>query len=330
MMKKLALILVFLFMQQLLAAQSLVDTPRITTATSMNLAGKIDSVAESTLAVKILDVGSSLHINSDSGSTIITVPDTSYAILEERAWKFDKEGRLLSEIFRSADNRRGELQELDAHLYAYKKGNIYYVLTRRDGAKIDSSAYIYSQGKISMIEHYDGKHKYAGRKQFFQNKDRVLSTISNKNADLELIDMTKLWYSENGELREATFHDQNQRWVLTKKYEADTDSAGHKHVKIFEFAKPDTCTGMVSYLLDDAGNHLEDVSQDDRGMVTSYSTSVFNDYNHCTSQVIFTGAKLQVTITYRYDEHQNWIMKRIYHDGQPATFVRRTIYYREE
>ena len=73
-------------MQQSLAAQSLVDTPLITTSLSMNLAGKIDSITEWTLSVKVLEVGAALRVNSDSGNTVITVPDTSFTILEERAW----------------------------------------------------------------------------------------------------------------------------------------------------------------------------------------------------------------------------------------------------
>ena len=328
MITRLSFILIFLLLQQSLAAQSLVDTPLITTSLSMNLAGKIDSITEWTLSVKVLEVGAALRVNSDSGNTVITVPDTSFTILEERAWKFDKQGRLSSRILRSTENKQGELKEAEADFLRYKNNRLLNTLSRKDGELVDSSLYIYAGGKISRIEHYDDKRKYNGRKQFFQNKDRVLSTISNKNAALELIDMTKLWYDEKKELKEVTFHDENQRWLKTHKLEFGSDSAGNKHVKIFEFAKPDTCTGMVSYLLNDAGNHLEDVNQDERGMVTSFKTSVFNDYNHCVGQTVFKGEKTEFTSTYQYDKHKNWTYRRIYRNGEPYLHIRRTIIYR--
>ena len=328
MIKRLSFILIFLLLQQSLAAQSLVDTPLITTSLSMNLAGKIDSITEWTLSVKVLEVGAALRVNSDSGNTVITVPDTSFTILEERAWKFDKQGRLSSRILRSTENKQGELKEAEADFLRYKNNRLLNTLSRKDGELVDSSLYIYAGGKISRIEHYDDKRKYNGRKQFFQNKDRVLSTISNKNAALELIDMTKLWYDEKKELKEVTFHDENQRWLKTHKLEFGSDSAGNKHVKIFEFAKPDTCTGMVSYLLNDAGNHLEDVNQDERGMVTSFKTSVFNDYNHCVGQTVFKVEKTEFTSTYQYDKNKNWTYRRIYRNGEPYLHIRRTIIYR--
>ena len=323
------LILFFLLTGFSLEAQSLVDTPIITTSLSMNMADEVDSIAELTLDVKVLEVGSALQVSSDTGVKVITVPDTSMSILEERAWKFDKKGRLVSWFLRSTDNRKKELQPSESVITRYDGDRIAEVLSYKEGELEDSTVYQYRFGHITKLEHYNGKGKYTGRKQYFLNRDNnYLSTISNKNEGLVLIDMTKYWYDAKGELLETTFHDNFQRLVLTRKFEYGTDSAGRKHTKIFDFAKPDTCTGMTSYLQDMMGNHLEDVVQDDRGMVLSYSTAKYNDYNHCVSRTVFTTTKVEEQITYEYDEHKNWTMKRIYRNGEPYRFVRRSIFYR--
>jgi hypothetical protein len=231
-------------------------------------------------------------------------------------------------VLRSTDNKSAALKDVSTIRYNYIKGHIEYVIGTKDGQLSDSVAYKYSGRRLSMLEQYDGKQRYTGRVQFFANKDKMLSTISYKDKDLELIKMTKHWYDPEKTLLSTTYHDNTQRLLLTKKYEADTDSAGRKHVKIFDYAKPDTCTGMTSYLLDDAGNHLEDVTQDERGNVSYYSTNVHNEYGHITEQVTFTERKVKLSYTYEYDEHKNWVIKRIYTDGVPTTFVRRTLFYR--
>jgi hypothetical protein len=309
-------------------AQSLVDTPRIVTSLSMDIAGNVDSVTELTLGVKILEVGASLQVKGDSGHKIITIPDTSFIIKEERAWKFDEKGRLLSEVFRNTDNRKNELEEVTASVYNYKKQSIASVINRKEGSSTDSAAYVYAAGKLSMQELYDARGKYKGRIQYFQNKEKLLSTISEKNADLELKKMRKYWYDADKNLTSITYHDNVQKLVLTQKVTIEDDSAGNKHVMIFDYARQDTCTGMHSYLLNDAGGHMEDVTQDEKGNVLYISTAKFNDNNHMTEQVIFTDVKVVMTYTYEYDSHKNWTLKRIYRNGVPEMFVRRTIIYR--
>lgn len=295
----------------------------------MNLAGKVDSITEFVMDVKVLETGAAVKVKDDTGIRIITIPDTSFSLLEQKAWKFDKQGRLLSESTSTWEDKRAELKEGIATLYTYKKGRINYVISRIDGGITDSAVYVYAGNHLSMVEVYDGKGKYKGRVQYFRNKEKVLTTISNKNSKLELLDMTKLRYDENLELVETSLHDNNQRIILTKKYETNTDSDGRKHVMIFEYAKPDTCTGMQSYLLDEMGNHLEDVTQDAKGNVSYISTAVFNENSHITEQTVFTREKLNIWNTYEYDSNRNWIMKRIYHNGKPYRFVRRTYVYRD-
>ncbi len=330
MMKKVIVLFISLFISRWAIAQSLVDTPQIVTSLSMNLAGEVDSVTELTLAVKILEVGATLQVKGDSGAKVITVPDTSFSIVEEMAWKFDDKGRLLSEVHNRPDKRKGDLEEVDAVLYSYKNNKVQYVLRRKDGSLSDSAAYVYNgkDKKLSMQELYDNKRKYTGRIQYFQNKEGRLSTISHKNADLELIKMAKYWYDTEGILMSATHHDKDQKLILMQKFDVSTDSAGNLHTMIFDYAKPDTCTGMKSYLLNDAGNHLEDVTQDERGNVLYISTAKFNDYNHIVEQTIFTDVKKVITCTYEYDDYKNWTLKRIYHNGVPQFFVRRTIIYK--
>jgi hypothetical protein len=99
---------------------------------------------------------------------------------------------------------------------------------------------------------------------------------------------------------------------------------------IFDYAKPDTVTGMISYLLDDNNNHLEDVIQDEQKNVTYISTAQYDSLNNIVDQVVFTTVKLHTTDRYVYDTNGNWTEKRIYHDEVPQSLVRRTIYYREE
>lgn len=330
MMKKVIVLFISLFISQRASAQSLVDTPLIVTSLSMNLAGDVDSVTELTLAVKVLEVGATLQSKGDSGSKVITVPDTSFSILEERAWKFDDKGRMLSQVHNKPDKRKGDLEEVDAEILNYRNGKVQYVLKRKDGSLSDSAAYVY-RGRdkdLSMQEMYDGKGKYTGRIQYFQNKEGRLSTISHKNAGLELVKMIKYWYDEKGTVTSATHHDKDQKLVLTQKFDVSTDSAGNLHTMIFDYAKIDTCTGMKSYLLNDAGNHLEDVTQDEKGNVLYISTAKFNDYNHVIHQTVFTDVKKVVTCTYEYDAQKNWTLKRVYHNGIPQFFVRRTIIYK--
>jgi hypothetical protein len=327
-MKQSALIFILFFWGQRAFGQSPVDTPQIATTASMNLAGNVDSIAELTLDVQVALVDATLQVNADSGNKIITVPDTLLTVKEERAWKFDEKGRLLNEVLRKAQKRL-ELEEVQWRGYEYKKGKIAREVVREETKLSDSIVYKYAGGKLSMMEKYDGRGRYTGRTQFFQNKEKLLSTISHKNADLELIDMTKLWYSPGGELTSITLHDENQRLITTKKYEVNKDSLDRLHVMIFDYAKPDTCTGMVSYVLDDAGNHVEDVVQDEKGNVKYYSTVTCNDKSHPAEAVIFTDRKQVINYKYDYDDQQNWILKRIFIDGEPKTFVKRTIFYRK-
>lgn len=330
MMKKVIVLFISLFISRWANAQSLVDTPQIATSLTMNLAGDIDSVAELVLAVKVLEVGATLQVNNDSGTKVVTVPDTSLTIIRENAWKFDGKGRLLSEVHRNASNRKGELLEDTAILYNYRNNRLENIVTLKQGRLADSAAYVY-RGKdkdLSMQELYDAKGKYRGRIQYFRNRDGQLSTVSHKNAGLELVKMTKYWYDDKAQMTSVTHHDNFQKLVLTQKLDVSTDSVGNIHTMIFDYAKPDTCTGMQSYLVNDAGKHLEDVIQDERGNVLYISTAKFNDYNHMVEQTIFTDLKKVITCTYEYDEQKNWTMKRIYHDGIPQFFVRRTIIYK--
>lgn len=329
-MKKVIVLFISLFISHWAYAQSLVDTPQIATCLSMNLAGDIDSVAELRLAVKVLEVGATLQVSSDSGSKVVTVPDTSFSIIGESAWKFDDKGRLLSEVHRNTDNRKRELLEDTSILYGYQKDRLESVVIKKEGSVADSAAYVYrgSDKDLAMQELYDSKGKYRGRIQYFRNREGRLSTVSHKNAGLELIKMTKYWYDEKGQIASITHHDNFQKLVLTQKLDVSTDSAGNIHTMIFDYAKPDTCTGMQSYLVNDAGKHLEDVTQDERGNVLYISTAKFNDYNHMVEQTIFTDVKKVVTCTYEYDAQKNWTLKRVYYDGIPQYFVRRTIIYK--
>lgn len=323
----------FLFIALLLtigvSAQSLVDTPKIITSLSMDIVGKVDSVTELTLGVKVLEVSAALQVNTDSGRKIITVPDTAFTIQEEKAWKFDEKGRLLSSIERKASGRKKELEDVATTTYAYNKDKVAYVVNSKEGKVVDSAVYKYSLGRISMQELYDPKGKYTGRIQYFQNKEKLLSTISDKDDELELKGMRKYWYDTDKNLTSITYHDNVQKLILTQKVTIEDDSAGNQHVMIFDYAKPDTCTGMHSYLLNDAGGHLEDVTQDERGNVLYISTAKFNENNHMIEQVIFTDVKVVMTYTYEYDRYKNWTLKRIYRNGVPVTFVRRTIIYND-
>ncbi|MBL7720041.1 MAG: hypothetical protein JNL72_14485 [Flavipsychrobacter sp.] len=306
------------------AAQSLVDTPVHITSLSINLAGKVDSVTEFVMEPSVLEVASNQGVGSDTAYR----PDTALQLVEQRALKYDEDGNLLMDVTALWDSRKTQLQEVTATRYAYHKGKVAYCINRKDGSIADSTVYVYTAGRLSMCELYDEKGRYKGRRQFFTNREKILSTISNKDARLELVDMTRLKYNEDRELVEATYHDKDQRLVMTKKYEVDIDSAGHKHVMIFEYAKPDTCTGMESYLLDDMGNHLEDVTQDARGNVLRLTKAAFNEYGHLVTKTSFM-KDLDIACYYEYDDHKNWTMKRIYHNGQPYRFVRRVISYYE-
>lgn len=328
-MKRILFLVIALTITLNVSAQSLVDTPRIITSLSMDLVGNVDSFTELTLGVKVLEVGASLKVNGDSGTRVITVPDTSFAIQEERAWKFDEKGRLLSRIDRKVSGRKNELADVAATIFAYNKGRVDYAVNRDAGSIVDSAAYKYSAGKLSMLELYDAKGRFAGRTQFFQNKEKLLSTISYKDEKLVLKNMRKYWYDADKNLTSITHHDKDQRLILTQKITIEDDSAGNRHVMIFDYAKPDTCTGMNSYVLNDAGGHLEDVTQDERGNVLYISTAKFNENGHMIEQVIFTDVKVIMTYGYEYDVHKNWTLKRIYRNGVPETFIRRTIIYRD-
>ena len=330
-MKKGAIfLLLFYFFITKASAQSFVDTPEIVTSVSMNIAGKVDSIAELTLAMSAMESGAGLQKTVTSGDSVITVPDTSLLLLEERTLKFNEDGALTEERTGKTNGKTVELKDFTTTTYQYKKGRLIAKVNYRDKALIDSAVYIYQKGRLWKQDIYDNKKKRSGRILYALNPDNKLLTISNKNAQNALVNMTRIKYNENYELVETALHDNTMRLVSTRTYVVERDTADRRHVMIFDFAKPDTATGMVSYLLDDNDNHLEDVVQDEQKNVTYYSTAHYDSLNNLTSQTVFTTEKLQIACKYVYDSNGNWIEKRIYHNDAPHRMMKRTIYYHRE
>src|ERR1043165_5914474 len=330
-MKKGALFLFLsLFFIGSVSAQSFIDTPRIETNALMNIAGKVDSVTELTLAMRVMEVGAGLQKTVNEGNKVITVPDTSLILLEERILKFNGNGALTEQRTSKTNGKTSELKDPHIISYQYKKGKLINKVNYEYGGLADSVVYTYKEGRLWMQDTYNSKKKLAGRIQFGLNPDNKLLTISNKNAENALVNMTRLRYNEQYELVETTLHDNTMKLISTRTFVTEHDTAGRRHVMIFDFAKPDTATGMGSYLLDDNDNHLEDVVQDEQKRVVSYSTSSYDTLNNVVEQTIFTTEKLNVTYSYVYDALGNWMEKRVYHNGSPYQMIRRTIYYRSE
>ena len=254
------------------------------------------------------------------------------AVTEKNSYAFDRNGRLRWKTTAVYDGKKQKGADVAGTRWHYDKdGNIASVAMYEGDKRKDSVAMFYDgHNRLMRKWTYDEKGRVQKRVQYTWNKRRQLMTVRHKNDDNEIERMIKISYSDDGNTVEQTHHNRELKLLHRIVTVTGNDTGGGKRVMRFEYDKPDTCTGMVSYATDATGHVIEETRMDEQKNVTEYTTTTYDAHGNSDSTIQFTTEKWRIHYLHTYDAQGNWVVRAVYRNNTPHYTIGRVILYREE
>lgn len=267
------------------------------------------------------------HVKSitEKAFTIATSGDT---VLEaETYYAFNERDQLLrKETTAYATTKKRP--KLRINYYTYEKDQLVSSSEYEGDDLTDSMSIIYNRKKMPEQKWlFDKNRSISNKIRYTYNSKGELTIIRFKNKGNELLGMQKLYYSDNGQKTDKYLYGRNMQFVSAESIIREPDSSGNVSVMRFLYGKKDTCTGMVSYVADAYGNHLQETTSDENKRVTDYRTIEYDRLSNMRQAIIFKGEKLVVNYEYVYDKFENWTEQKTYNNGEPFSYTRRRITY---
>lgn len=288
--------------------QDFADTsmPKAITLKDMHLKGHVESITEKAFSI------------ATSGDTVLE-SETYYA--------FNEQSQLLKKettIF--ATGRKRVKPQIS--YYGYEGGRLVSVSEYEGSDLNDSTAIIYNRKKLPEQKWlFDKDGKISNRVRYTYNSKGQLTIIRFKNKGNELLGMQKLYYGDNRQKTDKYLYKRNMQFVSAESIIREPDSSGNMSVMRFLYGKKDTCTGMISYVADADGNHLQETTSDENKRVTDYRTIEYDSLKNMRKAIIFKEEKLVVNYKYVYDKFENWTEQTTYNDDEPFSYTRRRFTY---
>jgi hypothetical protein len=286
--------------------------PAIVTTATMGLKGNVEEVSEMYN-----------DMMADEGKGAVT---------ERSSYVFDRKGRLTSTTSIAYDAQKQKVERPLSTRYHYNKDGNLASVAMYEADKRKDSVTMYYDGHDRLMRKwtYDEKDRVQKRVQYSWNKHNRLMTVRHKDDNNEIERMIKISYSNDGSTVEQAHLDRQLKLLYKIVTVTNDDTAGGKRIMRFEYNKPDTCTGMISYTTNAQGGVVEETRMDEQKNVTEYTTTAFDVHGNPDSTIQFTTEKWRIQYLHTYDGHGNWIVQAVYKNNTVHHTTGRVILYRDE
>lgn len=253
------------------------------------------------------------------------------AVTQTDMYAFDKKNRLKTHVQTQYEGRKNKDKHIYTTQYHYSRnGALASVARYEDGSRRDSTVMEYSRGKLRNQRVYDDKDRMQKRVQYTWSSRGALMTVRHRNSDNAIIRMIKISYSDDGSTVNQEHLDEHLKQLYRLSVVTQPDKEGGERVMRFEYEKPDTCTGMISYTTDAEGHKIEETVMDEHKNVTEYRTAVYDRQGNPDSVILFTDRKWRIQYMHTYDKQGNWTVEAVYYNNTPHHTIGRVMMYRTE
>lgn len=295
-----------------LLAQYDAALPVVVTAQSMGLKGNVEELSET-----CNDMMASEGIG---------------AVTEKSVYTFDDKGRLATKTKILYTGKKLQDEQAQSYRYHYDRdGNPASVVMYANGKPKDSVVMFYDgHNRLMRKWTYDEKDRLQKQVQYTWNKHNMLMTVRHRNSNNEIERMIKISYTKDSSTVTETYHNNQLQLLYSIVTVTNKDPAGGNRVMRFEYNKPDTCTGMVSYTTDAMGHVIEETRMDEQKNVTEYTTTTYDRHGNPDSTIQFTTERWRIHYLHTYDGRGNWVVQAVYKNNTPLYTRGRVILYRDE
>lgn len=306
-------------------AQIIPAPPGVIDVGSMMLKGRVKSITQSYYDVKYNENTASPYKNALDSAAVINY----YLKLQgQDVYSFDTNGFLKERYL--FDTLGAALQTF----YSYDRGGLSTIANYRDGKRIDSFYFKNSKGHIASHKMdvryctvYDARGRYTGNIMYTYSRGNLVA-IRKKDKDNVMQEMIRYKF-KNGILVEKGVYKGDMQLVKSSKIHIENRKDDMRYLSEMEYDIKGRLLGMISFLDDDKGNHIEETIADSNRRVTSQKINEYNNRNEITSQTVFADSKNNYRFNYTYDSFDNWTKKQIFRNDTLSVIIERKFEYAE-
>lgn len=250
---------------------------------------------------------------------IFSVNGGAPALLKQQQLRFNDSGKVDTLTLASDDN-------MDQKIYRYSDGLLSAILHYSSGKLTDSISFVYNREHLlKRLLFFNHKDDLQRSFLLSYNRNRQLLYIRKKDEHNMLTSMIRFQHKGEDKYERIILNDQMQ-FDSSQLFVLEKDSAGSKWY-CYEYAKEDSCTGMLSKTYNKDGQLIEQAFADASKRVRDYRIYEYDATHHLTKQTVFSDRKSSLTYSYKFDEKGNWLRKEMYENEVLQRITTREIKY---
>jgi hypothetical protein len=241
------------------------------------------------------------------------------ALLKQQQLRFNESGKVDTLTLASDNNK-------DQKIYRYSDGLLSAILHHSSGKLTDSISFIYNrQHLLKRLLFFNQKDELQRSFLLSYNRNKQLLYIRKKDKHNVLTSMIRFQHKGEDKYERIILNDQMQ-FDSSQLFVLEKDTAGSKWY-CYEYAKEDSCTGMLSKAYNKDGELIEQAFADASKRVRDYRINEYDATHHLTKQTVFSDRKRSLTYSYKFDEKGNWLRKEMYENEVLQQITTREIKY---
>jgi hypothetical protein len=251
---------------------------------------------------------------------VFSVNGEAPALLQKQQIRFNDSGKVDTLTLASEQNKKQTIYQYD------EDGFVSAMLHYSSGKLTDSISFVYNrQHLLKRLSFFNHKQDLQQSSLLSYNRHGQLLYIRKKDEHNMLTSMIRYRHEGKDKYERIILNDQMQ-FDSSQLFVLEKDTAGSKWY-CYEYAKEDSCTGMLSKTYNKEGELIEQAFADATKRVKDYRINEYDAAHLLTKQTIFSDRRSNLSYSYKFDDQGNWLRKEMYENEVLQRITTRQIKY---